>query len=151
MIAVVERAAELVGVHRTYLVKPGAKADVNPVKAMLGRVMGGALRLSCGSGPLVVGEGIETTLAVLDALRDVSTRVWAGLSAAGMAGLYLPPNPGELVIAPDSGLTGMGAADALAKRAHDIGWSVRIMEPPEVGDWADVAVGGSGASGGQAA
>ena len=63
LVAAVELGDEIVAVHRTYLAEPGRKADIEPVKAMLGPVAGGAVRLSGGSGPLVVAEGIETASA----------------------------------------------------------------------------------------
>lgn len=47
-------------VHRTYLRPDGAgKAAVEPAKAMLGAVTGGAVRLVEAPGPLVVAEGME--------------------------------------------------------------------------------------------
>lgn len=55
--------------HRTYLRRDGSgKADVEPTKAMLGKVMGGAVRLTDTSGPLVVAEGIETALSLASGL-----------------------------------------------------------------------------------
>jgi len=52
-------------VHRTYLRADGSgKAAVDPPKAMLGAVAGGAVRLTDGPGPLVVAEGIETALSL---------------------------------------------------------------------------------------
>jgi hypothetical protein len=129
----------IVAVHRTYLAEPDRKAGVEPVKAMLGPVAGGAVRLSAGCGPLVVAEGIETALSLLDGLARLSPRVWAALSAGGISGLVLPKQPGELAIAPDPDPTGMKAAEALTDRARSLGWRVRIMRPPNQGDWNDAA------------
>ena len=42
------------------------------------------------AGPLVVAEGIETGLSLADALESHWPRVWAALSASGLAGLRLP-------------------------------------------------------------
>ena len=56
------------GVQRTYLAEPGRKADVEPPKASLGPVGGGAVRLCHGPGALLVCEGVETGLALVDAL-----------------------------------------------------------------------------------
>jgi hypothetical protein len=140
MLAAVHLGDELVAVHRTYLAVPGVKAPVDRQKAMLGPVRGGATRLIDGPGPLVVAEGIETTLSLGDSLRHLAPRLWAALSASGIAGLVLPPQPGELVIGPDSGRAGMGAAETLARRAHAAGWTVKILPPPGDGiDWNDKA------------
>jgi hypothetical protein len=137
-----EGEAEPVAVHRTFLAEPGQKADLAPNKAMLGPVAGAAVRLSEGTGPLVVAEGIETGLSLCDALSNHSPRVWAALSANGMAGLRLPSKSGELVVAPDGDATGRKAAEELATRAHRLGWHVRILPAPGDGiDWNDAARG----------
>ena len=60
LVAAVSIGRKVVGVHRTYLAEPGAKAFGNESKMMLGRCAGGAVRLSGGPGPLVVAEGVET-------------------------------------------------------------------------------------------
>lgn len=140
LIAAVERENELVGVHRTWLAEPADKADIEPQKAMLGPVGGGAVRLSDGPGALVVTEGVETGLSLVDALRAHRPRVWAALSTSGVGSLLLPPTPGELVIAPDGDEAGHKAAAKLACRARQKGWRVRLMVPPAPGrDWNDVA------------
>jgi hypothetical protein len=106
---------------------------------MLGPVRGGAVPLSRGPGPLIVAEGIETALSLLDGLAEHEPRVWAALSTSGMHGLRLPSGPTELVIAPDGDPPGRDAADALASRAYELGWRVRVMEPPgAMNDWNDV-------------
>ncbi len=130
MVGAVVHTGEIVAVHRTYLAEPGAKANIEPNKAMLGPVGGGAVPLSRGPGPLVVAEGIETALSLLGGLADHAPRVWAALSASGMSGLLPPPWPSDLVIAPDGDPPGRSAADVLAARAYKLGWRVRVMEPP---------------------
>ena len=101
LLALVEREGEArpVGVHRVYLAEPGRKADVDPVKASLGPVGGGAVRLTVGrigtvgrgqprvSGdPVVVAEGIETALSLPAALLGSSPSILATLSTSGMTG-----------------------------------------------------------------
>ncbi len=138
MVAAVVIDRVLVGVHRTYLAEPGAKAFGNESRMMLGRCAGGATRLSGGAGALLVAEGIETALSLLSALPDASPRVWAALSTSGMAGLILPRDIGELVIAPDGDAAGRAAANKLADRACAAGWRVRIMRCPDGSDWNDI-------------
>ena len=146
MVAEVRRGLQTVGVHRTYLAEPGVKAETSPVKAMLGCCSGGAVRLSDGSGPLVVAEGIETMLSLRDASHSAADdaiapkRFWAALSTSGIAGLKLPDAPGEIIIAPDGDAPGRAAADKLAHRANALSWQVSILEPPGDGlDWNDWA------------
>lgn len=146
LLAAVIREGELrpVGLHRTYLSDAGCKADIEPNKAMLGACAGGAARLACGSGPLVVAEGVETALSLLDALAGLDPNVWAGLSAAGLAGLRLPAPPGELHVAPDGDAAGLAAAKKLASRAQAMGWTVFFISPtgPDT-DWNDLAMKGN--------
>ncbi len=141
MVAAVSIGRKVVGVHRTYLAEPGAKAFTERAKMMLGRCAGGAVRLSGGPGPLVVAEGIETALSLLSGLPDASPRVWAALSRGGMAGLVLPQYPGELVLAPDGDAPGRDAANKLADRAGTAGWRVRVMDCPDGHDWNDLEQG----------
>ncbi len=88
---------------------------------------------------MLVAEGVETALSLLSALPDASPRVWAALSTSGMAGLVLPRDIGELVIAPDGDDAGRKAANKLAERASAAGWHVRIMKCPDGADWNDIS------------
>jgi hypothetical protein len=139
LVAAVSIGRKVVGVHRTYLAEPGAKAFTENAKMMLGSCAGGAVRLSGGPGALVVAEGIETGLSLLSGLQDVGPRVWAALGTSGLAGLVLPQHPGELVLAPDGDDPGRKAANKLADRAASAGWRVRIMRCPDGSDWNDVS------------
>ena len=140
LVAAVVIDRELFGIHRTYLAEPGFKAFDVGAKLMLGRCTGGAVRLSDGPGVLLVCEGIETGLSLLSGLPDSRPRIWAALSASGMAGLILPRQPGELVLAPDGDAPGCEAANKLAGRAYATGWRVRTMRCPDGRDWNDVLI-----------
>ncbi len=98
------------------------------------------MRLSDGPGALLVAEGIETGLALLTGLPDSRPRTWASLSTSGVAGLILPRQPGELVLAPDGDAPGREAARKLAGRAYAAGWKVRSMSIPDGRDWADMLI-----------
>ena len=128
-------------VHRTYLRADGAgKADIVPAKLMLGATAGGAVRLTHGLGPLVVAEGIETALSLACGLLRGPATVWAALSTSGIRGLRLPDAPGRLTIAPDGDTAGREAANALAARAHALGWQVSLLPAPEGRDWNDILI-----------
>ena len=138
LVALVEGGAGF-AVHRTYLRDDGSgKADVTPPKAMLGAVQGGAVRLSDGAGPLVVAEGIETALSLASGLLRAPASVWAALSTSGIRGLRQPDHPGRLTIAPDGDKAGREAANALAARAHALGWQVSLLPAPDGRDWNDI-------------
>ncbi|WP_210526611.1 DUF7146 domain-containing protein [Rubellimicrobium arenae] len=138
MVALVE-GGDGPAVHRTYLRPDGSgKADVEPTKAMLGSVRGGAVRLAGGPGPLVVAEGIETALSLASGLLRGPATVWAALSASGFTSLRLPPEPGELIVAMDGDQAGQKAGDYLARHAARLGWSVSLLPAPEGRDWNDI-------------
>jgi hypothetical protein len=126
-------------VHRTYLNRDGSgKAVLEPAKAMLGPVSGGAVRLVEGYKDLAVAEGIETALSLACGLLRTPSTIWAALSTGGLRRLVLPPDPGRLTIAPDGDDTGAAAAKALAERADALGWRVLILQAPQGRDWNDI-------------
>lgn len=126
-------------VHRTYLRNDGSgKAIVEPNKAMLGAVQGGAVRLTDAPGPLVVAEGVETALSLASGLLRTPATVWACLSTAGMAGLRLPDRPHRLTIATDGDAPGKAAGYKLAERASALGWAVNMLPAPDGRDWNDI-------------
>jgi putative DNA primase/helicase len=87
---------ELIGVHRTFLKPDGSgKADAEPPKTMIGRAMGGAVRLGAVRPDhwLVIGEGIESTASAIQLWTSPSG--WAALSASGLRNLILPPRGAE--------------------------------------------------------
>lgn len=125
-------------VHRTYLCSDGRKAAVEPAKAMLGAVQGGAVRLTSAGGPLVVAEGIETALSLASGLLRAPASIWAALSTSGVRSLRIPADPHRLTIAPDGDAPGRDAAHALAERAHGLGWQVSFLPAPDGRDWNDI-------------
>jgi hypothetical protein len=140
LVAMVE-GSDAFAVHRTYLREDGSgKAKVNPPKAMLGRVGGGAVRLSEGDRKLVVAEGIETALSLASGLLRTPVTIWAALSTSGLRGLDLPEKPGRMTIASDGDKAGREAANALAERATALGWQVSLLSAPDGRDWNDVLI-----------
>ncbi|MGJ8623989.1 MAG: DUF7146 domain-containing protein [Yoonia sp.] len=138
MVAAVQGAG-LPAVHRTWLRADGlGKADIDPPKAMLGAIAGGAVRLADGLGPLVVAEGIETALSLASGLLRTPATIWAALSTSGMRRLNLPQQPARLTIAPDGDVPGREAANALAESAHALGWQVSLLPAPNGRDWNDI-------------
>jgi phage/plasmid primase-like uncharacterized protein len=122
---------ELIGVHRTFL-DGSRKAGIDPQKAMLGRAMGGAVRLTPASAVLAVAEGIENGLTVLQ-VTGIAT--WAALSAGGIEALVLTPMVKTVIICADRDHHGRGerAARIAAQRWIVEGRRVRIAMPPVIG------------------
>jgi putative DNA primase/helicase len=140
MVAAASRAgspAQIVGVHRTFLLADGSgKAALDPNKMSLGNIRGAAVRLAMPASKVAVSEGIETGLSFMQA---TGIPTWAALSAGGLQALRLPPEVREVVIASDADRVGRDAAHVAARRWHDEGRIVRIVEPPENMDFNDLA------------
>ena len=135
--------AEMIGIARTWLARDAAGRWCRLGRAMLGRASGGAVRLPGAAEMLLVGEGVETCLAVLQA---TSMPVWAALSTSGMTALLLPASVRTVIILADHDHNGAGerAARAAAQRWLAEGRRVRIAMPPQAGmDMADVLAGRS--------
>ena len=94
MLAMVE-GCDTFAAHRTYLRADGTgKADLEPAKAMLGAVQGGAVRLSGEPGPLVVCEGLETGLSLASGLLSAQRRYGQRFRPPAFAGCTFPSNRG---------------------------------------------------------
>jgi len=103
-------------IHRTWLRSDGfGKAELERGKMMLGSVKGGSVRFTPPGETLVVGEGIETCLSVMEA---TGLPTWACLSASNYQSLVLPQLPlaSTVVIAADGDDAGLHAAH----RARDL-------------------------------
>ncbi|MDP2359095.1 MAG: toprim domain-containing protein, partial [Beijerinckiaceae bacterium] len=141
-----DREGAVIGLHRSYLAIDEAavtKAPLDKAKKMLGRVAGGAVRLTdLGDGDrLALCEGIETGLAVMTACPDMP--VWAALSTSGLEQIDLPPGVRRILILADNDASGAGmrAATAAARRLRAQGRDVAIAMPPEEGeDFNDMLV-----------
>jgi hypothetical protein len=135
--AVQDGTGRLAGVHRTYLRPDGCgKANVAPVKKMLGACRGGTVRLSPAGTRLAICEGIETGLSVLEARPDLA--IWCSLSAGNLDQLTLPPVVEEVVLVADGDPVGLAAAHRAAQRYGATGRRVRLVELPRGMDANDV-------------
>ena len=135
---VVNVTGEQTGLHMTFLRPDGtgkAKLPKEYQRECRGVIHGGAIRLSERDPDidLVVGEGIETTLAAMQLFCRVG---WSAVYAGGLKTIELPPDARRILIAADNDVSGVGQRNALA--AYDRwtaeGRSVRIVAPPDVGD-----------------
>jgi putative DNA primase/helicase len=142
MLALVEHVERgVVGVHRTYLARDDAGIWRRRDRASLGPIAGGAVRLAPAADTLMVGEGVETCLAAMQAWP---LPAWAALSTSGLVALMLPPSVGSVVILADCDANGAGerAAYAAADRWLSEDRRVKIAMPPEPGiDFNDVLLG----------
>lgn len=126
----------LVGVQRTFLTADGRKLPVRDPKLSLGRVRGGAIRLSDPAAELVLCEGLEDGLSLAQELPAAS--VWAAPGAGMLASMCLPPIVSSVIIAADNDAAGEQAARRAGERFASEGRRIRIMRPdPAFKDWND--------------
>ncbi|MFO1153866.1 MAG: toprim domain-containing protein [Rhodospirillales bacterium] len=126
-------------IHRTFLARDGrGKAPVDPQKMMLGPCGGGAVALATAGDVLMVGEGIETCLA---AMQATGYPAWAALSTSGLRALGLPGEVREVTILADGDDPGEAAARDAAMRWKREGRHVRIARPPKGLDFNDMLLG----------
>lgn len=167
MVGAMQVADGLVGIHRTYLAPGGegkariALTDARgraagwaETKLMLGSAEGAAVRLSPASPNLVLAEGIETALSVLQLAPGWT--VWAALSAGNLSKVAFPDGTRRLVIMadgdekpdlraeferqPDKRMRreGLRQAQLAMEALTGLGIETRILVPVANGDMNDV-------------
>ena len=119
LVACVQDAAgRFLAIQRTYLQGPH-KAPVQPARANLGRLTGGAVRLAePANGVLLVGEGIESTAA---AMQRLDLPGWAALGTPGLRVLVLP----EAIREGGRSLLTVTHPDSKRRRRSQNGWRPR--------------------------
>lgn len=132
-----DRSGNFVAIHRTYLSTDGTKASVAPVKASLGPVKGGCVRLAPIAEKMGVAEGLETALSVQ---QSVGLPMLVALSAPGIEALQLPSGITELIVCVDGDRTGERAAERAGKRllSEYRRLTVKIARPGEGLDFNDL-------------
>ena len=141
MVALVTRGTDdtPMAIHRTFLARDGAgKAPVKPERMMLGPCRGGVVRLASSENALMVGEGIETCLA---AMQATGRPAWAALSTSGLRALDLSDDVREVIVLADGDDPGEAAARETAHRWKREGRRVRIAWPPRGADFNDLLLG----------
>lgn len=131
------------GVWRIWIQPDGSgKADFKPPRMGLGACLGNAVHLGPRRERIGVAEGIETALAVRQAIPDLT--MWAGLSAPGVRALILANGVRRVLIFPDhdpaqerDGRTfrpGQDAARDLKNRLLKSGRAVTVVMVPIEGE-----------------
>lgn len=135
--AISDAQGALQGVQVTLLSAHGtAKAAVATPRRVIGKLMGGTVRLAEAHDELAIGEGVET---MLTASEVFGVPAWAALSADNLARLIISHPPRRLIIAADNDDAGMRAAECLRARMTS---STRVdieAAPRGFNDWNDWA------------
>jgi putative DNA primase/helicase len=123
------------GIHRTFLTMDGGKADVDPVRMMIGECA--TIRLGPVMERMGIAEGIETAIS---AGKMFGCPVWSAISANGLKS-WMPPEGVRSVVVcgdADQNYTGQEAAYALAHHLAMIGLDIEVQIPGAIGtDWND--------------
>lgn len=138
--ALTDLAGDIQGMQITLLSQYGAgKATVPTPRRVVGRLVGGAVRLDPLGPALAIAEGVETALSASEAL---ALPAWAALTARNLS-LFTPPEGVQrLIIAADNGAAGIEAAETLKRSVVATRPHVDVsIEPPPLpfGDWNDWA------------
>lgn len=135
--AITDAQGALQGVQVTLLSAHGtAKAAVPTPRRVVGKLIGGAVRLADAHDELAIGEGMET---MLTASEVFGVPAWAALSADNLSRTVIAHPLRRLVIAADNDDAGLRAAETLRVRMISA-TTVEIAPPPSgFNDWNDWA------------
>jgi hypothetical protein len=125
------------GVEITLLAADGrTKAALRTPRRVIGKMLGGAIRLQNATDALLIGEGMETTASACAAL-DLPG--WALMSAHNMARFAPPSAIARLVVASDNDAAGAAAFERLRRRLAPNLEIERATPPAGFNDWNDWA------------
>lgn len=135
--AITDDQGALQGVQVTLLSAHGtAKAALATPRRVIGRLLGGVVRIADAHTELAIGEGVET---MLSASVVFGVPAWAALSADNLGRIAIAAPLDRLIIASDNDEAGARAAESL--RAHMSAATRVEIEPAPSGfnDWNDWA------------
>ncbi|CAN5199166.1 hypothetical protein BH10PSE12_BH10PSE12_36520 [soil metagenome] len=126
---------KIVGIQRTYLNASGTgKAAVPKPKLSLGRVSGGAIRLAPAAGGMVVCEGLEDGLTLM---QEMGRAVWVAAGASMMPNMQFPAGVHSIAIGGDGDEAGREAARRAAEAYSGRRLRVRTFFPVDAKDFND--------------
>lgn len=138
-------AGRFAGIHRTWLRADGrGKAGVKRQRIMAGNAGGSVVRFGPPARHLNLGEGNESSLSVLQALRtkDPSVSLWAVLSVDNFAKVELPPLVREVTLWGDNDAKDRAAGKAKLEAAAQVhrqkGLRAETRLPPPGMDFNDL-------------
>jgi phage/plasmid primase-like uncharacterized protein len=147
-----------VTIHRVYLTADGRKAPVESPKKLMTypsdrKALGGAIQLTpIANGVLVIAEGLETALAVME---GTGLPVWCAVNATLLANFVPPAGVQQVLVFADKDLPskqhpkghGQEAARQLVQRLWEMGVKASAVVPAgeiQTGqkslDWLDILV-----------
>ena len=136
------------GIQRTFLAWSGngkAQVEKGEQKLSLGPCKGGVIRLAepIDGKPLLIGEGVETVLTVMEA---TGLPGWATLGTSGLVNLELPDNVTEVILLAenDGGPNEKALSEVLPELIARGVKALVARPPPGLKDFNDLVNGKSG-------
>lgn len=136
--AVQDAMGDLAAVEVTYLDGQGRRSRLaRPPRKLVGALpAGSAVRLAPAASPMLVGEGVFTTLSAMQRFRLPG---WALLSTSNLRRWTPPAGVRHVLIAADRGTDGERSASVLRAALAAGGAFAEIALPPAgYGDWNDL-------------
>lgn len=125
--AVSDCGGAVVGIQRTYLRPDGSgKADVAAPRLGLGKIAGGAVRLTPPAWSLILTEGVEDALSIT---QSIGKAAWAALGTSNLGKVQLPFSTEEVIIGADNDEAGKAAAYAAARAFDERGCRTKVIFP----------------------
>lgn len=127
----------LTAVQRIFVRPDGSgKANMRRPKLTLGRNLGSALRLTPPAAEVIITEGVEDGLSILQECPD--SAVWCGLGTAFLREIQFPPVVRSVVVAGQNDDAGKSAAVAASEAIAARGLHVKTTFPSaRYKDWND--------------
>ncbi len=132
--AVEDRNGEIIGLQRVYLEQDAAGVWKRG-RYSLGKIAGGAVRLTPPAKRLQLAESVEDALALM---QITGRATWAVPGAGLMEKFEPPPECETVVLAPDNDEAGQKAIEKAARALMARGVKVEVLLPPTKGaDWVE--------------
>lgn len=123
----------LIGIQRTYLNADGTgKAAVPKPKLSLGGISGGAIRLAPCARSMIVCEGIEDGLSLM---QELGRAVWVAAGAGNLPKMRFPQGAQEVAVGGDGDETGRAAARKAVDAFQSAGLRARAFFPIDAKDF----------------
>ena len=123
----------LIGIQRTYLNADGTgKANVPKAKLSLGGVSGGAIRLAPCARSMIVCEGLEDGLTLM---QELGRAVWVAAGAGNLPRMRFPQGAQAIAIGGDGDDAGRTAARKAADAYQAAGLRSRTFFPVDAKDF----------------
>lgn len=136
LIACVSADRRFVGIQRTYLnASGGNKAAMRKPKLSLGKIAGGAIRLAPPAKEIIVCEGLEDGLTLM---QSNERPVWVAAGGSMLRLMRFPDVVESVIVAADNDLAGQNAARDACRAFRNRGLTAGIVYPaPDFKDFND--------------